>query len=159
MAIYDEELPKQEAVSSQRRCCFSIPCMHCHHLTFSVGSNWWETITDDDGKAGNNDDDNRCWSKGTLPFRKIKEWSQLVVVPKFKTFIRRFNTEQQRSTHGKFRYDPTSYMLNFDEGLGCLEDDNQAIPKFATRYSSILVPVKPSMNLGGLGLTCQRVNS
>ncbi|XP_076908650.1 uncharacterized protein LOC143565608 [Bidens hawaiensis] len=83
----------------------------------------------------------RCGSKGLSPF---KEWSQLVVVPKLKAFIRQFST--QRFRHGKFQYDPTSYMLNFDDGLGYLEDDDQDIPNFSMRYSLILVPQKPSMD-------------
>ncbi|XP_076909738.1 uncharacterized protein LOC143567134 [Bidens hawaiensis] len=77
----------------------------------------------------------RCWSKGLSP---LKEWSQLVAIPKLKTFIRQFNT--QRFRHGKFQYDPTSYMLNFDDGLGNLEDDDQSVPNFSMRYSLILVP-------------------
>ncbi|KAJ0464885.1 hypothetical protein HanRHA438_Chr14g0664631 [Helianthus annuus] len=105
----------EELPKDQGRCCFRMPC-----------------------KA----DDNRCWSKGLSSFM---EWSQLVVVPKFKTFIRQFNT--QRGRHAKFQYDPTSYLLNFDEGVGYLEDDDQDIPSFSARYSLILVPGKPSMNL------------
>ncbi|KAI3793954.1 hypothetical protein L1987_36577 [Smallanthus sonchifolius] len=137
----NEKLP-EDAISSQRGCCFWMPCTHCHCLNFSVTSNWWQTISDDD-KA---DDDIRCWSKGLSPFKRIKEWSQFVVVPKLKTFIRQFNTH--RSSPGEFKYDPKSYMLNFDEGVGYLEDDDWGIRNFQTRYSSILVAEKPSLNVG-----------
>ncbi|GJU84540.1 hypothetical protein Tco_1292086 [Tanacetum coccineum] len=79
------------------------------------------------------------------PFKRIKEWSNLVIRPKWKTFIRQFN--KQRCVHGAFRYDPASYLLNFDEGPGLLEDDDdddQMLRKFSMRYSSILVDMKPS---------------
>lgn len=79
------------------------------------------------------------------PFKRIKDWSNLVIRPKWKTFICQFN--KQRCDHGAFRYDPTSYLLNFDEGPGLLEEDDnddQLFRKFSMRYSSILVDVKPS---------------
>ncbi|PWA74307.1 hypothetical protein CTI12_AA254030 [Artemisia annua] len=79
------------------------------------------------------------------PFKRIKEWSNLVIRPKWKTFICQFN--KQRCGHGAFRYDPASYLLNFDEGSGLLEDDDdddRMFRMFSMRYSSILVDVKPS---------------
>ncbi|CAI9297736.1 unnamed protein product [Lactuca saligna] len=99
--------------------------------------NWW-LGTADDGKAY----DNRWWSKGLSQFKKIKEWSVLVAVPKLKTFIRRFN--KQRRPHAKFQYDRASYLLNFDEGLEHLEDDDWLNHNFSTRYSVVSVVSGPS---------------
>ncbi|CAH1424660.1 unnamed protein product [Lactuca virosa] len=141
IAIYsgiDEELI-EEVSFPQRRCCFWMPCIHCDRFTFSVEPNWW-LGTADDGKA----DGNPWWSKGLSQFKKIKEWSVLVAVPKLKTFIRRFN--KQRRPHAKFQYDRASYLLNFDEGPGHLEDDDWLNHNFSTRYS--VVSGKPSMDLG-----------
>lgn len=123
----DDEL-LSETEFSHTRCCFWMPCMHSNRLTFSVRSNWWQGITEDGY---------RCWS----PFKRFKEWSELVIGPKFKLFIRRFN--KQRSRH-KFQYDPTSYLLNFDESGGNLEDDDPPFRNFSMRYSSILVAGKTS---------------
>ncbi|KAI3520787.1 hypothetical protein L1887_10239 [Cichorium endivia] len=136
----DEELI-EDASFSRRRCCFWMPCMHCDRLTISVGPNWWLGPAED-GKA----EDNRWWSKGLLPLKKIKEWSELVAIPKLKTFIRRFN--KQRCPRGKFQYDRASYLLNFDEGPGHLEGDDRQPHNFSTRYSSVIVSGKPSMVLG-----------
>lgn len=50
--------------------------------------------------------------------KRIKEFTELVAGPKWKTFIRRFshshNTSKKRKT--QFQYDPLSYALNFDAG-------------------------------------------
>lgn len=137
-----DEKPSEDAVLSRRGCCFWTPCMQCDRLTFSFGSNWWPGITDD-AKA----DGNRCWYKGLSPFKKIKEWSELIVGPKLKALIRRFN--KQRCRQGKFQYDLTSYLLNFDEGQRHSEGNNHRLLRnFSTTYTSILIPAKSTINLG-----------
>ncbi|KVI09077.1 hypothetical protein Ccrd_012464 [Cynara cardunculus var. scolymus] len=115
--------------------------MHCDRLTFSIGSNWWSGIADD-AKT----DVNRCWYKGLSPFKKIKEWSDLIVRPKLKALIRRFN--KQRCRQGNFQYDLTSYLLNFDEGPGHSEGNHRLLRNFSTTYTSILIPAKSSIKLG-----------
>lgn len=44
---------------------------------------------------------------------KVREWSEIMEVPWWKTFIRRFCRNSPKRTK-KFGYDPLSYSLNFD---------------------------------------------
>ncbi|KAL8225995.1 hypothetical protein R6Q57_018552, partial [Mikania cordata] len=49
--------------------------------------------------------------------KKLREWSEIVSGPRWKTFIRQFNCNNcfdRKSS--KFHYDPIGYALNFDEG-------------------------------------------
>ncbi|XP_071738992.1 uncharacterized protein [Rutidosis leptorrhynchoides] len=116
----DEDLIDEPSFSNRRRYrCFWMPCMHCRRRMVSIRStNWY-------------------WNKGLTPFKKIKQWSEFFVIPKLKMVIRRFN--KRKCTHGKFRYDPTSYLLNFDEGVGNSEYDDPMFKNFSMRYSSLLV--------------------
>ncbi|KAI4329561.1 hypothetical protein MLD38_027936 [Melastoma candidum] len=63
---------------------------------------------------------------------KLREKSELIAGPKWKTFIRRFNRtpsghHNRRQEEGRFRYDPLSYALNFEEqNAACEEDDDDA---------------------------------
>ncbi|KAL4577199.1 hypothetical protein LXL04_013304 [Taraxacum kok-saghyz] len=136
----DEELIEDIALP-QTGCRFWMPCMHCDRYTFSDEPNWWLGTAEDEKHEGN-----RWWLKGLLPFKRIKEWSVLVAVPKLKTFIRRFN--KQRCRHVKFQYDRASYLLNFDEGPGHLERDDRPLQHFSTRYLSVTVSGKRLMYLG-----------
>lgn len=52
---------------------------------------------------------------------KVREWSELVAGPRWKTFIRRFRRGPTRHGSGggvgrKLNYDALNYALNFDEG-------------------------------------------
>ncbi|KAK9117075.1 hypothetical protein Sjap_016022 [Stephania japonica] len=91
---------------------------------------------------------------------RVREWSEIVAGPKWKTFIRRFNVHNhnhnQNHTHnnncnvkGKFHYDPLSYSLNFDHGAyhnGTLEED-LVFRDFSSRYAAIPISAKSSMDL------------
>ena len=57
---------------------------------------------------------------------KVREWSEIVAGPRWKTLIRRFNRDNRR--HGKFQYDPLSYALNFDE-------EDRACSNFSARFA------------------------
>ncbi|KAD4889000.1 hypothetical protein R6Q59_034104 [Mikania micrantha] len=79
------------------------------------------------------------WSRGIAALKKIREWSEIVAGPRWKTFIRRFNRSKSlgRQT-SKFQYDPLSYALNFDQGPlqnGDPESENEyMIRNFSSRY-------------------------
>ncbi|CAK9162819.1 unnamed protein product [Ilex paraguariensis] len=112
-------------------CCFWIP-----------STTLWERISTAEKEETN------WWAKSVNALKKVREWSELVAGPKWKTFIRQFN--KHRAKQGKFQYDPLSYSLNFDEGPGQnghLEDD-RVFRDFSSRYASIPISAKSSMDLG-----------
>ncbi|XP_010540299.1 PREDICTED: uncharacterized protein LOC104814117 [Tarenaya hassleriana] len=56
------------------------------------------------------------WAKEKL--KELKEMSEKIAGPKWKNFIRRFSTNNKRSSKRNldFTYDLRSYSLNFDDG-------------------------------------------
>ena len=113
--------------------------------------------------------DDPWWIRG---WKRVREWSEIVAGPKWKTFIRRFNRSRPdraasgcfaygrlRNHHertGMFRYDEFSYALNFDHGQnGHLDDDGGGDGDddllgrdFSSRYASVPASAKSSMDLG-----------
>ncbi|CAL9244644.1 unnamed protein product [Arabidopsis halleri] len=123
----------------QRCCCF--PSFRSRSST-AVGYSSWGRIrtVDDSNHSGDHGDEPRWWIRASL---KIREWSEIVAGPRWKTFIRRFNRDPRRGrdwdASEKFQYDPLSYSLNFDDddedeyvGLGGLRS-------FSTRFASVPV--------------------
>ncbi|KAJ9559669.1 hypothetical protein OSB04_004829 [Centaurea solstitialis] len=130
-----------ELLLVDRRCCFCIPYRwqkvrssspdHHHH------------------NHHNHQSDKTLWSRGIDALKKIREWSEIVAGPRWKTFIRRFNRNNNRSFGGRqqspknFQYDPLGYSLNFDEGplqSGDSEMENDyMIRNFSSRYASVPV--------------------
>ncbi|XP_047965255.1 uncharacterized protein LOC125209716 [Salvia hispanica] len=130
--------------SEFRRGCFSLPCFDRRRSDESSGATtWWQ----------------RMRSRGAGAVMKIREWSELVAGPKWKTFIRRFNRNRSGGKHANFQYDPLSYAMNFDEGPGGQigdfakegQDDADgyyyASRNFSSRYA------KGSMDMGKDGPT------
>ncbi|CAN6585320.1 unnamed protein product [Malus baccata var. baccata] len=115
---------------SRSRCCFCIP------------SSWSRMRT--------SQNDDRWWSRGIKALYKLREWSEIVAGPKWKTFIRRFNRSRSGGgssgggggRHGKFQYDPLSYALNFDEGPVDEDDEAGGFRDFSARFASIPQPAK-----------------
>uniref|UniRef100_A0A452Z9G6 Uncharacterized protein n=1 Tax=Aegilops tauschii subsp. strangulata TaxID=200361 RepID=A0A452Z9G6_AEGTS len=77
----------------------------------------------------------------------VREWSELVAGPRWKTFIRRFRRGHHRHGGGagagggrKLNYDALSYALNFDEGHGASPEgpsgEFPGYPDFSTRLST-----------------------
>ncbi|CAN6578311.1 unnamed protein product [Malus baccata var. baccata] len=110
------------------RCCFCFP------------SSWSRMRTPQN--------DDRWWSRGIRALHKLREWSEIVAGPRWKTFIRRFNRSRSigrgavASNHGKFQYDPLSYALNFDEGPVDEDDEVVGLRNFSVRYASFPQPAK-----------------
>lgn len=142
----DEDFVHEDAFT-RRRCCFWIPCMQSHRPAIYIRSNWWQPISDN----GKNENRHGWWWKGLMQFKKIKEWSELVAGPKWKTFIRQFKKKQSKQS--KFQYDPESYSLNFDEGQALTDDDDLFFRDFSSRYASVPISSKSSMDLGKVGLS------
>ncbi|KAJ0231336.1 hypothetical protein HA466_0299980 [Hirschfeldia incana] len=126
------------------RCCSCFPTFRSRSST-AVGyssSSWGRIRTVDDNHIVDRGDDPPWWKRAAL---KIREWSEIVAGPRWKTFIRRFNRDPRRGRDWdageKFQYDPLSYSLNFD---GDDEEDEYVgvggFRSFSTRYASS-VPV------------------
>ncbi|CAN6801234.1 unnamed protein product [Brassica oleracea var. botrytis] len=141
MSEMDATDEMHEALFAKRGCCFLMPCLASSQPSSRGRSVWWRRIrtTGDKLEPGE-----RWWIRG---WRKTRQWSEVVAGPRWKTFIRRFGRNHccggcagnsdgaitpNRSEQGKFRYDPLSYSLNFDDGkqTGHFEDE------FPYRYYS-----------------------
>ncbi|XP_043704064.1 uncharacterized protein LOC122654151 [Telopea speciosissima] len=152
-------------------CCFWIPCLGSDRSNAGGrGPVWWERIRNPDNDEQccfanrNNNVDNeerKWWRKGWNAVLKVREWSEIIAGPRWKTFIRRFNKNNNNNNNGnrggglgwkngKYQYDPMSYALNFDEGHGqdSLIDKDRIYRDFSSRYASIPISVKSSMDLG-----------
>ncbi|KAI3454525.1 hypothetical protein Pfo_011188 [Paulownia fortunei] len=89
---------------NRHRCCFFFPC--------------FDRSGDSSPSPAEIDGTNSLWARGVGALMKIREWSEIVAGPRWKTFIRRFNRNRSGSRHANFQYDPLSYAMNFDEGPG-----------------------------------------
>ncbi|XP_047328553.1 uncharacterized protein LOC124932004 [Impatiens glandulifera] len=142
----NDETEMIDSISSNRRnYCFCIPCFKSNRSS-TTGSNWWHRIREAE-------QDERWWSKGITAFKKVREWSEIVAGPRWKTFIRRFNRNKNGGggKHGKFNYDPLSYSLNFDEGTAATNgdsDEEYGFRNFSSRYASIPNTAKSSIDYG-----------
>ncbi|OWM70670.1 hypothetical protein CDL15_Pgr014343 [Punica granatum] len=139
---------------SKRGCCFWIPFTSSDQPSSSSRvSPWWRRITGATTNSTTTYDD-PWWTRG---WKKMREWSEKVAGPKWKTFIRRFGRNRANSRYGglgggvggQFRYDPLSYAMNFDDGQNNHLDDGESLRRdFTTRYASIPSSCKGSMDLG-----------
>lgn len=135
-----------ETLFQKRRCCF---CFSWSSSTRSstAGLNWWQRV-----RSGEVTCDNSLWARGTSTFNKLRELSEIVAGPRWKTFIRRFNRSGRRK-NPNYRYDPLSYALNFDDGPGQNgnldeEEDSCRLSNFSMRYAGVPASAKASMDWG-----------
>lgn len=135
-----------ETLFHKRRRCFCFPSFNStNQLTRCAQFNWWRRLRNGAVKEGS------VWSKGINALKRLREWSEIVAGPRWKTFIRRFNRSKSGSRNAKFQYDPLSYSLNFDEGRGNNgeEEEELVLRNFSTRYASIPASGKVSIDDGG----------
>nr|GMC50622.1 uncharacterized protein LOC104243135 [Ipomoea batatas] len=133
-----------EVVLFQRRCCFCFPCFGSANRG---GLRWWHK--QNQHQLGGEVEERSLLSRGISALKKLREWSEIVAGPRWKTFIRRFNRSKSGGRQGKFQYDPLDYSLNFDQGPGNLEEETEyAYRNFSVRYASIPASAKASMDLG-----------
>lgn len=146
--IDEDEDELQEAAFSKKGCCFFIPCFPGSGQR-ETGSISWDRIRPDKvNDEERSSDDDKWWKKAVM---KVREWSELVAGPKWKTFIRRFNknrTGYNRTGVTKFNYDAVDYAKNFDDGdVDCGEEDVLR-RGFSLRYASVPHSTKSSMDFG-----------
>ena len=88
----------------------------------------------------------------------MREWSEILAGPKWKTFIRRVGRSQfcgfggddgsSRPDQVGFRYDSSSYSLNFDDGkqMGHFEDEFP-YRDYSMRFTSPSLPVSTKCSI------------
>ncbi|KMT10544.1 hypothetical protein BVRB_5g116680 [Beta vulgaris subsp. vulgaris] len=153
----EDESPSNTTTTTfnhRHRCCFNFPYFcptSTRHVT--LGGSTTSSLSDQTPSFWTRfrtaDTHNRWWARPFKAFKKIREWSEIVAGPKWKTFIRQFNRRRHNHRHhhhhhnsnGKFQYDPLSYALNFDEGPGQNghfdEDYNGHFPDFSSRFAGV----------------------
>ncbi|CAM0913559.1 unnamed protein product [Alopecurus aequalis] len=150
--------------SRHRCCCFSAPWQSSSSYGRRAAGGgadgeWWHQVGEGGGGAGARGAERpRWWRRGVDAFMKVREWSELVAGPRWKTFIRRFRRGHHLRHSGggsgsggrKLNYDALSYALNFDEGHGasCSPEDGGGgdYPDFTARFAG---SARSSMDLGG----------
>lgn len=140
---HDEGLPEEADLMFDKRgcCCFVFPWSR-RRTSASTSADWWERIQESDRSGATG-----CLTEASM---KLRDWSELLAGPRWKTFIRRFN-KNSRHLGGstrlgvKFQYDPLSYALNFDES----PDADAGFRDFSSRFAAPSLSVKSSMDLGG----------
>lgn len=124
------------------RCCFCFPCLGSRRPT-NAGIVWWERVR----SSSSSQNDEKWWCRGIKTLKKLREWSEIVAGPKWKTFIRRFNRNRTcgggggKRHGGNFQYDSLSYSLNFDNGSGhngnFENEEIGGLPDFSTQYAAV----------------------
>ncbi|XP_054804943.1 uncharacterized protein LOC129308013 [Prosopis cineraria] len=94
---------------------------------------WWRRQHDDNNDGG---DGGEGWLMNKLG--KMKEGSEVIAGPRWKTFIRKMNLRKQKN---RFQYDEHSYALNFNSEANSEEDDEDLDfpPSFTSRF---IVPIR-----------------
>ncbi|KAL5080084.1 hypothetical protein RYX36_008505 [Vicia faba] len=133
----------QEIAFANKGCmCSWIPC-----FSSETSPSLWEPMQ----LQFPENKENRWWFRGWM---KVREWSEIVAGPRWKTFIRRFNSNKSRTVNvkqGSLNYDPLSYALNFDDGDGGNGGEDSYVygyGGFSSRFASVPATAKCSMDLG-----------
>jgi hypothetical protein len=68
--------------------------------------------------------------------RKMKEVSEVIAGPKWKTFIRKISVYGKKQQKNRFQYDEQSYALNFSSGAQSEDDDDDLPHSFSARFGA-----------------------
>ncbi|KAJ6812357.1 uncharacterized protein M6B38_149585 [Iris pallida] len=146
----DNDAAELATFSSRGCCCFFIP----------TPSSWSRVRSSSSSSSPTSRSPSGLWRAGVGALMKVREWSELIAGPRWKTFIRRFNRRSpsfngtiinsggsgggQHRRNGSFGYDPLSYALNFDDGGDLRSPDGESgfYPDFSARFA------KPPVDLG-----------
>ncbi|GMH21474.1 hypothetical protein Nepgr_023316 [Nepenthes gracilis] len=128
-----DEAASTDAFDSGNGCCFHLPCFGSQSKKVRIGGSS-STKTSFLERIRIAENENKWWARPLRAFKKLREWSEIVAGPKWKTFIRRLNRNRSGERHVKFQYDPLSYSLNFDEGPPQNRDLDEDYPDFTSRY-------------------------
>ncbi|KZV56555.1 hypothetical protein F511_16154 [Dorcoceras hygrometricum] len=122
----------------KRRFCFIFRRNSCKYRP-AVGLSWWQKIGQPQAEIRGG---SSLWARGLDALKRIRDWSEILAGPRWKTFIRSFDRpDRNGSKYVDFRYDPLSYAMNFDEGPGQnshLDDDGEDgyfSRNFSSRYA------------------------
>ncbi|KAL5069722.1 hypothetical protein RYX36_020609 [Vicia faba] len=104
--VLDRNNDMQEIDLANKGCmCSWIPC-----FSYETSPSLWEPME----LQFPENKENWWWFRGWM---KVREWSDIVAGPRWKTFIQRFNSNKSRTVNvkqGSLKYDPLIYALNFD---------------------------------------------
>lgn len=143
----------------KHRCCgcfWTSSSPHARRASGGADEGWWHDVRE--GGSGAVSGRRRWWRRGVDALMKVREWSELMAGPRWKTFIRRFRRGSSRhgaNGGGKLNYDPLSYALNFDEGHGAANPEDGDYQGYDRDISTRFVAPLPgsakssSMDLGG----------
>ncbi|KAL5981932.1 hypothetical protein ACLOJK_015999 [Asimina triloba] len=133
----------QDVIFKKRGCCFWIPYFGSSQSP--AGGASWERIDGGAESEPKNKEKTRWWKDAA---KKVREWSEVVAGPRWKTLVRRFNKKVSRSMKRKrkFQYDPMSYAMNFDGSFDA--DGENGHRSFSVRYATLPASAKSSMDFG-----------
>ncbi|MQL41351.1 hypothetical protein EI012_25935 [Escherichia coli] len=106
--------------------------------------NWWQGheeegkhLLEQKGEGGG-----EAWVRDKV--KKVKEISEVIAGPKWKTFIRKISGHGKKQQRNRFQYDEQNYALNFNSGAQS-EDEDNIPPSFSARFS-VPLPAGPRQN-------------
>ncbi|XP_004489306.1 uncharacterized protein [Cicer arietinum] len=134
----DNEDMQEIAFANNARFCSWIPC-----FSSETSPSWWEPVQ---SPVKSPENKAKWWFRGWM---KVREWSEVIAGPKWKTFIRRFNKNRNVYVkQGSLNYDPLSYALNFDDGNVGDDGISYGYGGFSARFASVPASAKSSMDIG-----------
>ncbi|XP_014499011.1 uncharacterized protein LOC106760094 [Vigna radiata var. radiata] len=85
-------------------------------------------------RGGREEEDKKGDSWVSCKLRNIKEFTEVIAGPKWKTFIRKLSGYGKKQQKNRFQYDEHSYALNFNSGAQSEDDDMP--PTFSARFTA-----------------------